>query len=135
MQQTIKLDKDRELKFNLNALTEINKKYGSIEKMEEALNSGEGALAIVDDLVWLITLLVNQPIIERNMDIQFGVATGEPEKLLTEDYVRIKLDMKEIISQKGNLFASLVEGMTFSAVDSEEETDEVLKEIDQEKNV
>lgn len=130
----IKLDKERELKFNLHALDEINKKYGSLEKMQKEL-SGEGdPLKIVPDMIWLITLLANQAIIERNMDIEYGVESGEPEKLLKEEYVAIKMNLKDIIGKKNTIYDAITGGLEFTTVE-DEETDEVLAEIDAQKNV
>lgn len=133
---TIKLDKERELKFNLNALKKIKEKFGSLDKMQEKLTSDtDDPLDVIDDIVWILTLLANQPIIERNMDIKRGIVQGEEEILLDEEYVSLKFDIKDMINQKQNIFEALTNGLAFTAVSAEEETDEVLAEIDSQKNV
>jgi len=129
----IKIGKERELKFTLLALDEINKKYGSVADMQKKLSSGKDPLSLVPDVVFLITMLANQAIIERNMDIEMGEIVGDKEKLLTEEYVKIKLDMGQIINMKESIFGALVDGMKFT-VDVTAETDEVLAEIDAAKN-
>lgn len=131
----IKLDKERELKFNLNALNKIKEKFGSLDGMEQALSKGADPLDAVPDLIWLLTLLANQSIIERNMDIEYGIESGEKEKLLTEEYVSIKMNPADIIGKKNSIFDALTDGMSFTAISEEEESDEVLAEIDSQKNV
>lgn len=132
---TIKLDKERELKFNLNALKKIKEKFGSLQEMQEKLTAKtDDPLDVIDDIIWLITLLANQPIIELNMDIKRGIAQGKEEPLLDEEYVSLKFDIKDMIAQKQNIFAALASGMAFTAVSPDEETDEVLAEIDSQKN-
>lgn len=132
---TIKLDKERELKFNLNALKKIKEKFGSLQEMQEKLTATtDDPLDVIDDIIWLITLLANQPIIELNMDIKRGIAQGKEEPLLDEEYVSLKFDIKDMIAQKQNIFAALASSMAFTAVSPDEETDEVLAEIDSQKN-
>lgn len=132
---TIKLDKERELKFNLNALKKIKEKYGSLDKMQEKLTAKtDDPLDVIDDIIWLLTLLANQPIIELNMDIKRGIAQGTEEQLLDEEYIGLKFDIKDMLKQKQNIFAALTDGMAFTAVSPDEETDEVLAEIDSQKN-
>lgn len=132
---TIKLDKERELKFNLNALKKIKEKYGSLDKMQEKLTAKtDDPLDVIDDIIWLLTLLANQPIIEKNMDIKRGIAQGKEEQLLDEEYIGLKFDIKDMLGQKQNIFAALTDGMAFTAVSPDEETDEVLAEIDSQKN-
>ena len=132
----IKIGKvEREMKFTLLALKDINAKYGSIENMRAALSSGSDPLAVVPDLIWLITMMVNQGIIEHNMDIKYGEAEGKEQSLLTEEYVSVKLDLSSIVGTKNKIFDALVEGMDFkSDRESDEEVDEVLAEIEESKN-
>lgn len=132
----IKIGKvEREMKFTLLALKDINAKYGSIENMRAALSSGSDPLAVVPDLIWLITMMVNQGIIEHNMDIKYGEAEGKEQSLLTEEYVSVKLDLSSIVGTKSKIFDALVEGMDFkSDRESDEEVDEVLAEIEESKN-
>ena len=123
------------MKFTLLALKDINAKYGSIENMRAALSSGSDPLAVVPDLIWLITMMVNQGIIEHNMDIKYGEAEGKEQSLLTEEYVSVKLDLSSIVGTKNKIFDALVEGMDFkSDRESDEEVDEVLAEIEESKN-
>lgn len=123
------------MKFTLLALKDINAKYGSIEKMRAALSSGSDPLAVVPDLIWLITMMVNQGIIEHNMDVKYGEAEGKEQSLLTEEYVAVKLDLSSIVGTKNKIFDALVEGMDFkSDRESDEEVDEVLAEIEESKN-
>lgn len=132
----IKIGKvEREMKFTLLALKDINIKYGSIEKMRAALSSDSDPLAVVPDLIWLITMMVNQGIIEHNMDVRYGEAEGKEQSLLTEEYVAVKLDLSSIVGTKNKIFDALVEGMDFkSDREGDEEVDEVLAEIEESKN-
>ncbi len=66
----ITLDKERHLLFSLNALDEVQDKFGGIDKMGDAM-SGSGA---IKNIKWLLTLLINE-----------GADDGEEE--LTEKQV------------------------------------------------
>lgn len=126
--KTIKIGKDRELLFNIRAMQEIKKKFGSLEKMEKAITGASG-LDAVDDIAELITILINAAILRKNADIDFGFAQGEKDKLLTAEIVANYLDM-DTIKQFPEVFASVLNGGYESDIPQTEEKDEVLKELD-----
>lgn len=126
--KTIKIGKDRELLFNVRAIQEIKKKFGSLEAMEKAITK-EDPVECIDEIAEIITILVNAGILRKNADIDLGLAQGEKDKLLTAEVVATYLDM-ETINGFGGLFADVLNGGYESDIPQTEEKDEVLKEID-----
>lgn len=130
----IKLDKPRPLLFSLSALKEINKRYGSMDGMEKVFLSPGNELEKIDDFVWIITMMVNQGVLEHNMDVQMGIKTGELEKPITEDLVNIKLKPRDLMKQKDAIFGAITQGCMFESDEDPEAIDPDLAEIQASKN-
>ena len=77
-------DKEYELLLTTKATKEIAKKYGGLEKLGEKLQSSKDFEEAISEIVWLITLLANQPILIHNFKNK-----GQEKPLLTEDEVEI----------------------------------------------
>jgi len=127
--KTIKIGKDRELLFNVRAMKEIKKQYGSLEAMETAITGSDDAFGALEDIAKIVTILINAAILRKNADIDFGFAQGEKDQLLTAEVVENYLDL-ETIQQFPAVFAEILSGGYKSDIPQAEETDEVLKEID-----
>ena len=66
----IRLDKERHLLFSLNAIDEMQDKFGGFDRLDEVLSGRDS----IKNLRWLLTVLLNE-----------GAEEGEPE--LTEKQV------------------------------------------------
>ena len=130
---TIKLDKERKLLFSVQALDEINKKFGSLEKLHEEISKGS-QYEQLSNIIWLITMMVNQASLENNMDIDLGVKHGEKEIFLTEEYVKVKLRVGDLKKYRDVIYLAVVEGSDFESEEGEDAGDPDLKEIEAEKN-
>lgn len=125
--------KEYKMLFNLNAFEEINEKFGSLDKLQNALLlGGENLKEQIATFAWIITLFVNQAILSRNIDIRAGLIDGKEQKPITEEYVRTKLKLGSYIRQKTSVFLTISEDSNFET-DEDEEVDEVLAEIDSKK--
>lgn len=108
------------LVFTVRALKAVNKKYGSIKQMTEAMDHDDGR---EDVFAWLITLLANQGIEIENRD------NGTHMPSITADDVEL---MEPIWFKRacGKAMNAVTLGMTREiSEDSEEDEDEVLSEI------
>ena len=66
------------------ATKEIAKRYGGLANLGEKLMKTENFEMAIDEVVWLITLLVNQPILIHNLKNK-----EDKRDLLTEDEVEL----------------------------------------------
>ena len=56
-----------ELLLTTKATKEIGKKYGGLSDLGDKLMKAENFEAAIDELIWLITLLANQPILSHTI--------------------------------------------------------------------
>jgi len=103
----------REVKllFSLNALDEIQDKFGGYDKLDEVFNKDNPNM--IKDLKWLLTLLINE-----------GADEGEPE--LTEKQVGRLIHLGNFNEVQNAIYAAFAYGASGGAkADAdEEETDE-----------
>lgn len=59
-------DKDYELLLTTKATKEIAKKYGGLEKLGNKLLTNQDYEGAISEVVWLIVVLANQPILIHN---------------------------------------------------------------------
>lgn len=91
---------DYELILTTKATKAIAGRYGGLQNLGDKLMQAENFEMAIEEIVWLITLLANQPILIYNLKNK-----DTPKDLLTEDDVELltsPLDMasyKEAISQ------------------------------------
>ena len=81
--------KEYELLLTTKATKEIGKKYGGLSDLGEKLMSAENFETAIDELLWLITLLANQPILIHNLknpDDKKDLLEPETVELLTTPY-------------------------------------------------
>ena len=75
-----------ELLLTTRATKEIAGRYGGLENLGEKLMKGENFEQAIDEIIWLITLMANQPILIhnlRNPDATKPLLTQEEMELLT----------------------------------------------------
>lgn len=106
----VELDRTRHLLFSLNAIDEIQDKFGSIEKVPEALK-GKNSLK---NLKWLLTLLLNE-------------GAAEDEEPLTERQVGKLIHSGNLVFIQDSIYKAFGKG---TSGDEEPEESE-----DNEKNV
>ena len=78
-----------ELLLTTRATKEIAARYGGLENLGEKLMQSESFEMALDEIVWLITLLANQPILIHNLRDpadKLELLTTEVVELLTSPY-------------------------------------------------
>jgi len=92
-------DKEYELLLTTKATKEIAKKYGGISKLGDNLINDDYEKAL-DDVLWLVVLLANQPILIHNLknpNNKMDLLTQEELEVLTTPYDIA--DFKDAISE------------------------------------
>ena len=75
-----------ELLLTTRATKEIAARYGGLDNLGDKLMKGENFEQAIDEIIWLITLLANQPILihnYRNPEDQQPLLTPEEMELFT----------------------------------------------------
>lgn len=75
-----------ELLLTTRATKEIAARYGGLDNLGDKLMKGENFEQAIDEIIWLITLLANQPILihnYRNPENQQPLLTPEEMELFT----------------------------------------------------
>ncbi len=121
--------------FNVNALDEIIAKYGGMTQMQNSLLKAKSEKEQIGAYIWIITMLINQAVLAHNLDVELGIIAGEKKVSVTEQYVQVKLKPKDLFSQRNAVFETIKNDSSFESDDSGDEKDEVLAEIEAEKNV
>lgn len=86
-------EKEYELLLTTRATKEIAGRYGGLENLGDKLMKAENFEMALGEIVWLITLLANQPILIHNLKNKNGT-----KELLTEEEVELltsPLDLAE----------------------------------------
>jgi hypothetical protein len=113
----IVLDKERHLLFSLNAIDEMQDKFGGFDKLDEVLSGKDS----IKNLRWLLTVLLNE-----------GAEAGEAE--LSEKEVGRMIHTGNFLEVKSSIFKAFSMGNSGSpeppARDEEDDDEE-----DDEKNV
>lgn len=103
-----------ELLLTTKATKEIAKKYGGIDKLGDKLIQSGNADEAIEQLVWLITLLANQPILIYNHK-----NPSDKKDVLTEDIVELLTTPSDLAQYKDAITEALARG-TKKFVESEE---------------
>ncbi len=77
-------DKEYELLLTTRATKDIAGRYGGLESLGDKLMKTENFEMAISEIVWLITLLANQPILIHNLKNK-----ERPTELLTEEEVEL----------------------------------------------
>ena len=112
---TIKIgNNDYELLLTTKATKEIAKRYGGLDKLGDKLLKSENFDSALTEIVYLITLLANQPILIHNLNNK-----GKEKKLLSEDEVELLTTPNDLGNFKDAITEALLKG-TKRNVESED---------------
>ena len=107
-----------ELLLTTKATKEIAARYGGMENLGEKLMKSENFEMALDEIVWLITLLANQPILIHNL--------RDPDKLelLTTEVVELLTSPCDLAAYKNAIMGAMAKG-TRRNVESEKDAKNV----------
>ena len=108
------------LVLTTKATKEIAKRYGGLENLGAKLMKTENFEMALDEVVWLITLLANQPILIHNVRNK-----DDKKELLTEEEVELLTTPFDLANYKNAILASMMKG-TKRNVESEESKNEAV---------
>ena len=103
-----------EMLLTTRATKEIARRYGGLENLGEKLMKSENFEMALEEIVWLITILVNQPILIHNLKNK-----DTPRDLLTEDEVELLTSPLELATYKNSITEAMFKG-TARNIESEE---------------
>jgi hypothetical protein len=97
-----------ELILTTKATKEINRRYGGLGKLGDRLSKAETFEETIDELVWLLTLLINQGILVHNA---VNKLLGEKQKpLFSEDDIEVLTSPADLADYKDAIFEALQKG-------------------------
>ena len=94
-----------ELLLTTKATKEIAKRYGGLEKLGERLMKSENFEEAINEIVWLITTLANQPILIYNYKNK-----GSEKPLLTDEEVELLTTPTDLAEYKTAITEALFKG-------------------------
>ena len=109
-------DEEYTLLLTTKATKEIAGRYGGLENLGEKLMKSESFEMAIGEIVWLITLLVNQSILVHNLKNK-----EHPKELLTEDVVELLTTPLDLAGYKTAITEALYKG-TKRNVESEKDS-------------
>ena len=93
------------LLLTTRATKEIAGRYGGLENLGNKLLKSENFEMAIGEVVWLITLLANQPILVHNIKHM-----DEPKELLTEELVELLTAPADLALYKAAITEALYRG-------------------------
>lgn len=93
------------LMLTTKATKEIAGRYGGLENLGEKLMKSENFEMAIGEIVWLITLLANQPILIHNIKHK-----DQPKELLTEEMVELLTVPADLATYKAAITEALYKG-------------------------
>lgn len=108
--------REHEMLLTTKATKEIAGRYGGLENLGEKLMKSENFEMALDEIIWLITLLCNQPILVHNLK---NPDDKKPE--LTTEEVELLTSPMELTEYKDAIMEAMYRG-TKRNVESEPET-------------
>ena len=106
--------KDHELLLTTLATKKIGERYGGLKNLGDKLMNSERIEDAIDEIVWLITLLANQPIMIHNL------WNEEKLPLLTEEQLLLLTSPYDLAEYKTAIMEAMYKGSKRN-VESEEE--------------
>ena len=97
--------KTYELLLTTRATKEIAKRYGGLSALGDKLLQEENFELALDEIIWLITLLANQPIYIHNLRNPNDVQVP-----LTEEYLELLTTPVDLAGYRGAIMEALVKG-------------------------
>jgi len=113
-------DMEYELLLTTKATKDIAGRYGGLENLGEKLMKGENFEQAIEEIVWLITLLVNQPILIHNLR-----NPDNKKALLTQDEMELLTNPADLSGYKTAIMEALNKGIK-RHVESEADTKNVV---------
>ncbi len=107
-------DREYELLLTTKATKEIAKKYGGLTNLGDKLINSENYEEAINEIVWLVVTLANQPILIHNYKNK-----GKEKPLLTEDEVELLTTPNDLANYKDAITEALYKG-TKRNVESED---------------
>ena len=104
------------LLLTTKATKDIAGRYGGLENLGDKLMKSENFEMAIGEIVWLITLLANQPILVHNLKHK-----DEPKELLTEEMVELLTTPVDLADYKVAITEALYKG-TKRNVESESDS-------------
>ena len=98
-------NRDYEMLLTTKAIKEIARRYGGLDKLGDKLLQNENLAEALDELVWLITLLVNQSIQIHNL------YSEEKQELLNAETVELLTAPYDLADYRECLMDCLTKGM------------------------
>ena len=98
-------DEDYQLILSTRATKEIAKRYGGLDNLGDKLMKSENFEMALDEIIWLITLLANQPILIHNLRNK-----EKPKDLLTEEEVELLTSPLELAVYKSAITEAMFKG-------------------------
>ena len=110
------------LLLTTRATKEIAARYGGLENLGEKLMQAENFELALNEIIWLITLLANQPILIHNLKNR-----ESRQELLTEDAVELLTTPLDLAEYKAAITEAMFKG-TKRNIESEESPKNVSAE-------
>jgi len=110
------------LLLTTKATKEIAGRYGGLENLGDKLMKSENFEMAWGEIVWLITLLANQPILIHNLKHR-----DAPRELLTEDMVELLTAPADLATYKAAITEAMYKG-TKRNIESEADTKNAVVE-------
>ena len=114
--------KEYEMLLTTKATREIAARYGGLENLGDKLMKSENFEMAIGEIVWLITLLVNQSILIYNLSHK-----DKPKDLMQEDEVELLTVPYELADYKDAIMVALSRG-TKRNVESEPDPKNIVAE-------
>ena len=108
-----------ELLLTTRATKEIAARYGGLENLGEKLMKSENFEMALDEIVWLITLLANQPILIHNLR-----DPADKLELLTTEVVELLTSPYDLAAYKNAIMGAMSKG-TKQNIESEKDAKNV----------
>lgn len=98
-------ENDYELILTTRATKEIAKRYGGLENLGDRLMKSENFEMVLDEIIWLITLLANQSVMIYNLK-----NPNSKKPLLCEDEVELLTSPFDLAEYKNAIMDSMHKG-------------------------
>lgn len=105
-----------ELLFTTYATKAISKRYGGLENLGNELEGSKDVDKSLDEVVWLISLLANQPIMIYNL------WNDNKKPLLTEEMVSLLTTPSDLASYKDAIMTTMLKGTKREVISEDVET-------------
>ena len=96
-------EKEYELLLTTRATKEIAGRYGGLENLGDKLMKAENFEMALGEIIWLITLLANQPILIHNLKNK-----NDTKELLTEEEVELLTSPMDLAEYKDAITDALL---------------------------